>query len=74
MSVEELKAEMAKLPAADRFELSDWIARNEDIRELKRAALIRDIQHGLEQSDRGEVIDGEEVFRRMRERWPDTEN
>jgi len=72
MTVEELKAEAAKLPANDRFELADWIAKSDDVRELKRAALIRDIQHGIEQSDRGEVIDAEIVFERLRERCPDT--
>lgn len=57
MNVEELKAEAAKLPPNDRFALAEWIERNEDIRELRHAALIREIEVGLEQLDRGESVE-----------------
>ena len=36
--------------------------------ELDLQELRRNIKIGLEQSARGEVIDGDEVFRRLRER------
>ena len=42
MNVEELKAEAAKLPPNDRFALAEWIGRNEDIGELRHAALVRE--------------------------------
>ncbi|MEQ1853287.1 MAG: hypothetical protein ABMA01_17040 [Chthoniobacteraceae bacterium] len=57
MNVEELKAEAAKLPPNDRFALAEWIEQNEDIRELRHAALIREIAVGLGQLDRGECVE-----------------
>jgi hypothetical protein len=57
MTVEELKAEAAKLPPDDRFSLAEWIERNEDIRELRRAALVRGIRGGFDELDRGECVE-----------------
>ena len=57
MTVEELKAEAAKLPPDDRFALAEWIEQSEDIRELRRAALAREIKIGLDQLDRGECVE-----------------
>ena len=57
MNVEELKAEAAKLPPRDRFALAEWIERNEDIRELRHAALVREIEVGLDELDRGECVE-----------------
>ena len=57
MTVEELKAEAAKLPPDDRFALAEWIEQSEDIRELRRAALVREIGIGLDQLDRGECVE-----------------
>jgi len=57
MSVEELKIAAAKLPPDDRFALAEWIEQNEDIRELRRAALLREIEIGLGQLDRGECVE-----------------
>jgi hypothetical protein len=54
MTVEELKAEAAKLPPDDRFALAEWIEQSEDIRDLRRGALIREIRIGLDELDRGE--------------------
>jgi antitoxin ParD1/3/4 len=34
----------------------------------KRAELERELKTGLEQADRGELLDGAEVFRQLRER------
>lgn len=48
-NAEELKAEAAKLPPDDRFALAEWIERNEDIRELRHAALDREIRIGLDE-------------------------
>ena len=36
-----------------------------DLEELRR-----EIARGIEQADRGELIDGEEVFRELRRRYP----
>jgi hypothetical protein len=66
MTVEELKAEAAKLPPDARFALAEWIERNDDVRALRRKALIREIQYGIEQADRGDLLDADEVFARLR--------
>jgi hypothetical protein len=57
MNVDELKAAAAKLPPSDRFALAEWIEGQEDIRSLRREALIREIQVGLKQLERGECVE-----------------
>lgn len=57
MSVEELKAAAAKLSPRERIELLEWIQQADDIRELRRAALVREIEVGLTQLDRGEAVE-----------------
>jgi predicted transcriptional regulator len=42
--------------------------RDQILEQLKMSNLRQAIQIGVEQADRGEVVDGEEVFRQMRER------
>jgi predicted transcriptional regulator len=66
MTVEELKAEAAKLPPDARFALAEWIERSDDVRALRREELIREIQHGIEQADRGDLLESDEVFARLR--------
>ena len=66
MTVEQLKSEASKLPPNDRFALAEWIEQGEDVRALRREDLIREIQHGLEQADRGELLEADEVFARLR--------
>ena len=57
MTVEELKAEAAKLPPDDRFALAEWIEQSAEIRELRRAALIQEIKIGLDEIDQGECVE-----------------
>ena len=57
MTVEELKSEAAKLPPDDRFALAEWIEQSERIRELRRATLVREIEIGRDQLDRGECVE-----------------
>jgi len=66
MTVEEIKAETAKLPPGDRFALADWIVESDDIRDLRREKLIGELQRGVEQADRGELIEADTVFARLR--------
>ena len=66
MTVEELKHEAQKLSLDERLALARWIEEDEGIRERRREALIRDIQHGLAQADRGELLEADEVFARLR--------
>jgi hypothetical protein len=66
MTVEEIKAEAAKLPPDDRFALAKWIEGSDDVRALQREELIRELQLGIEQADRGELLEADEVFSRLR--------
>ena len=66
MTVEELKAEAAKLPPDDRFALAEWLECNDKVGARRREELIREIQHGIEQGDRGELLEADEVFSRLR--------
>jgi len=66
MTVEELKAETAKLPPGDRSALVDWIVESEDVRDMQRKKLIDELQRGIKQADRGELIEADTVFARLR--------
>jgi hypothetical protein len=68
MTVEELKAETAKLLPGERSALADWIVESEEVRDIRREKLIRELQRGVEQADRGELIDADTVFARLRQR------
>lgn len=57
MTFEELKVQAAKLPPADQLALAEWIEQNEDIRDLRRTALVREIRIGLDELSRGECIE-----------------
>lgn len=57
MTVEELKLEAARLTPDDRFALVEWIEQNEDIRRLRHTAIVREIEIGLGQLDRGECVE-----------------
>jgi hypothetical protein len=69
MTFEELKAEAAKLPPDDRFALAEWIESSDDVRALRHEELIREIQHGIEQADRGELLGGRPGFLKVA-CWP----
>lgn len=66
MTVEELKAEAAKLAPNDRFALAEWIERDDEVRALRFEELRREIQQGLAQAERGELLEADEVFSRLR--------
>ena len=66
MTVEGLKTEAAKLPPHDRFALAEWIERSDDLRASWRDELIRELEHGIAQADRGELLEAGEVFARLR--------
>jgi predicted transcriptional regulator len=66
MTVEQLKAEAAKLPPGDRYALAEWIEENEDVRALRHQSLVQEIELGLEQADRGDLLEADEVFARLR--------
>ncbi len=66
MTVEQLKAEAAKLPPDDRFALAEWIEHNDDVQALRREELIRELRKGIEQADRNELVESDDVFARLR--------
>lgn len=68
MTVDEIKAEAAKLPADDRFALAEWIESSDDVRALRHEELAREIQHAIKQADRGDLLEADEVFSRLRAR------
>ena len=68
MTVEELKTETAKLPPADRSALAYWIMESEEVRDMRREKLINELQRGIEQADRGELIEADTVFARLRQK------
>jgi len=54
-TLDEIKAAAATLPATDRNELATWLSESEDVYGIRREQLIREIQVGLDQIQRGEV-------------------
>jgi len=65
-TLEEIKAAAARLTAEERSELIAWLSESEDVCEIRREALSREILHGIEQADRGELLDANGVFTRLR--------
>lgn len=57
MTVEEIKAEAAKLSPDEQFSLVQWIEESGGIRELRRAALVREIEIGLDDLRKGDVVE-----------------
>ena len=62
MTVEQLKAEAAKLPPGERYARAEWIEDSEDVRALRHEDLIQEIELGLDQADRGDLPEADEVF------------
>jgi hypothetical protein len=54
MTVEEIKAEVAKLPVLDRMRVADWMSDDHELRKAKLSRLKADIQVGLDRLERGE--------------------
>lgn len=69
--LQEIKVAVASLPAEERSELADWLTELEDVREIRRAQLRREIEKGMGSIGRGEVapLDMEEIKRKARARW-----
>jgi hypothetical protein len=67
-TVQEIKAAAATLPAEERSELVAWLSESKDVWEIRREQLRREIQIDIEQADRGELLEPDEVFARVRER------
>ncbi|MEP6672500.1 MAG: hypothetical protein ABJF10_25275 [Chthoniobacter sp.] len=65
-TLHEIKAAAAALPAEERSELVTWLGESQDVWEIRREQLRREIQIGLGEIERGEVapLDMGEIKRR----------
>jgi hypothetical protein len=68
MTLHEIKAAAATLPAGDRCELVAWLSEAKDVSEIRREQLRREIRIGLDEIERGEVgiLDMAEIKRNAR--------
>lgn len=66
-SVAEIKAAAARLSSNERLELFRWLAEREDI-VRQQADLLADIDAGLAEADRGNLLPGEEIMARLKAR------
>ncbi len=67
-TLHEIKAAAATLPAEDRSELVAWLSESKDVWEIRREQLRREIQIGVDEIERGEVVllDMTEIKRKVR--------
>ncbi len=70
-TLHEIKAAAATLPTEERSELVTWLSESNDVLELRREQLRREVQIGLDEIERGEVapLDMTEIKRKARARW-----
>jgi hypothetical protein len=70
-TLQEIKAAAATLSAEERSELVAWLSEPEDVREIRREQLQREIQIGLDEIERGEVapLDIDLIKRKARAQW-----
>ena len=66
-TVQEIKVVAAQLSPQERLELSEWLVDSEESRRLRLEELRRDLAIGVAQADRGELRNGAEVFRKLRQ-------
>ena len=64
-TVQEIKEAVTRLSPREQWELSQWLAQTEDVKELRRAELRRALAVGIAQADRGELTDSAKVFARL---------
>ncbi len=67
-TVDKLKSEAAGLTSHERRELFKWVAESPEFQEMRLEELRNEIAVGIDQADRGELIDSKEVFERLHEK------
>ena len=67
-TVAEVQATVAHLPAADRAALFRWLEETDVIRAEKKRALLAEIDAGLAEAERGELLDGAEAIESLKAR------
>ena len=70
-TLHEIKAAASTLLAEERSELVAWLSEAQDVWEIRREQLRREIKIGLDEIERGEVapLDIGEIKRKARARW-----
>ena len=67
-SVAEIQAAVERLPVGERVALFHWLEETAAIRAEKHRALLADLDEGLAEADRGELIEGSVVIERLKAR------
>ncbi|AHF91300.1 hypothetical protein OpiT1DRAFT_02331 [Opitutaceae bacterium TAV1] len=67
-TVAEIKQSAGQLPLPERQELFRWLATQDDILGGERDELLNDLDVGLSQADRGELISGPSAIKSLRDR------
>jgi predicted transcriptional regulator len=67
-TVAEIKSAVEKLSPAERLELFRWLAEHDDVSQRLRTELLEEIDAGLAEAERGELLSGEAVIKRLKER------
>jgi len=67
-TVAEIQAAVARLPATDRIALFYWLEKTDVVRAEETRALLADLDLGLAEADRGELLEGDAVIESLRAR------
>ena len=73
-TIAEIKSATEKLSLHDRVELLRWLAARDDIARRQRDDLLADIDAGLGEADRGELLPGAAVIQQLKGMHPATLN
>lgn len=67
----EIKTATSSLSVDEQLELAEWIRESELVQARELAELRRNLDIGIEQADRGELMSNAEVFSKLRARIAD---
>jgi predicted transcriptional regulator len=67
-TIAEIKSAVERLPVDDRLALFHWLEETEAVRVEKHRLLLTEIDAGLAEADRGELIPAETVLDHLRNR------
>ncbi|MEI6082844.1 MAG: hypothetical protein WCS70_00935 [Verrucomicrobiota bacterium] len=66
-TIQEIKLAAEHLSARERLELSEWLAASHEVQRLRLQTLRADIAVGIAQANRGDLGEGDAVFRRLKQ-------
>ena len=67
-TVAEIQAAVERLPATDRIALFHWLEETDVVRAEEKRVLLSDLDAGLAEADRGELLEGEAVIESLQAR------